>query len=133
MNYLFHQPATDFPIALWLTSLLFDFIHWRNGRDLYRSMATWLIGLGIAGAVLALATGYYDYFKLLAAGVGTEFERAHQPHAVAAFAATAAYVASFVVRLRRPKAKGLIVILALAGAVLIGLTGFLGGQLFKTM
>lgn len=133
MSYLFHQPVTDFPIALWLTSLLFDLIYWRNGRDLYRSMALWLIGLGLAGAILAVATGYYDYFRLLNAGVGTAFEQDHRPHLITAASATFVYLIGFVVRLRQPKARALIMVLALAGAALIGLTGFLGGKLFRTM
>jgi uncharacterized membrane protein len=133
MFYLFHQPVTDFPVALWITSLFFDLIYWRNGRDLYRSISQWLIGLGLAAAVVAVGTGYYDYFRLLSAGVGTEFERQHQPHLITAAGATVVYLASFTVRLRRPKARGLTLALALLGAALIAAAAFLGGKLFSTM
>jgi uncharacterized membrane protein len=133
VSFLFHAPVTDFPVALWLTSLLFDVLGWWRPREVYRTMALWLVGLGLLSAVVAIGTAFYDYARLVREGVGTAFLQRHATHSLLAYAATATYLGSFLVRWRAPQARAIIGGLAVAGALLIGLTGYLGGELRKVM
>ncbi len=131
--FLFHAPVTDFPIALWLTSLLFDVLGWWRPRELYRTMALWLIGLGLVAAAVAIGTAFYDYIRLVREGVGTAFLRRHTLHSLLAYAATATYLISFLLRWKAPEARAAIGVLAVVGALLIGVAGYSGGELRKVM
>ncbi len=132
VGYLFHAPVTDFPVALWLTSFLFDLLGWWRPRELYRTMALWLVGLGLVGALAAVGTGYYDYVRLVREGVGTAFVQQHSLHSTFAYAASVTYLVSFFLRTRAPSSRA-IPALSILGALLIGITGFLGGELRKVM
>lgn len=132
VGYLFHAPVTDFPVALWLVSFLFDLLGWWRPRDLYRTMALWLVGLGLVGAVVAVGTAYYDYVRLVREGVGTAFLQRHVLHSTFAYAASVVYLVSFFLRTRAPQSRA-IPVLSIVGAVLIGITGFLGGEIRKVM
>jgi len=57
---LLHPLAVHFPLALWLTSALFDLLAWRREDPLYRRAAYWLVGLGLLGAVFSIALGWID-------------------------------------------------------------------------
>ncbi|MCS7173927.1 MAG: hypothetical protein N0A24_11265 [Armatimonadetes bacterium] len=133
VTFLFHAPVTDFPVALWLTSLLFDVLAWWRPREVYRTMALWLVGLGLLAAAVAIGTAFYDYARLAREGVGTAFLQRHVTHSLLAYGATAAYLASFLLRWRAPRARAAIGILAVLGALLVGLTGYLGGEPRKVM
>ena len=45
-NFLFHPPLVHFPIALWLTSALFDVLYLRRGERFHFRAAQNPIGLG---------------------------------------------------------------------------------------
>jgi len=132
VGYLFHAPVTDFPVALWLTSFFFDLLGWWRPRELYRTMALWLVGLGLVGAVAAVGTAYYDYVRLVREGVGTAFLQRHSLHSIFAYTTSVVYLASFLLRIRAPQSR-VIPVLSVAGALLIGITGFLGGEIRKVM
>ncbi|MDR5696285.1 MAG: DUF2231 domain-containing protein [Armatimonadota bacterium] len=124
---------TDFPIALWMTSFLFDVLNWLRPRDLYRTIALWLIGLGLLAAPVAIATAFYDFARLARDGVGTAFLSRHVVHSTLAYATTFVYLASFVLRWRAPDARTWIAVAALAGPVLVVLTGYWGNQIRQVM
>ncbi len=133
VGYLLHPPVTDFPIALWVTALLFDLLYWRRPTELYRSMATWLVALGLVAAPLAVATAFYDFARLQREGVGSAFLARHTAHSVAAYMATALYVANLVVRLKAPRARGWTLALSAVGAALLVAVGYLGNQVRQVM
>ncbi|MDR5710422.1 MAG: DUF2231 domain-containing protein [Armatimonadota bacterium] len=133
VTFLFHAPVTDFPVALWLTSLVFDVLGWWRPREVYRTMAQWLIGLGLVAAAAAIGTAFYDYTRLVREGVGTAFLQRHATHSLLAYAATATYLVRFLLRWKVPQARTAIGVLAVAGALLIGFTGYFGGELRKVM
>jgi|DewCreStandDraft_5_1066085.scaffolds.fasta_scaffold11144_2 uncharacterized membrane protein len=133
VGYLFHPPVTDFPIALWITALLFDALNWRRPTELYRAMGLWLVALGLVAAPVAVATAFYDFLRLQREGVGTAFLLRHTVHSTLAYAATAVYVANLVVRWRAPQARGWVLVLSLVGAALVGLTGYFGNQVRQVM
>jgi uncharacterized membrane protein len=62
-----------FPIALWITAVVFDIIGMVTGNASLRTVAFYNIGAGILGALAAAVPGFIDYFTLKgrAARVGT--------------------------------------------------------------
>lgn len=131
---LLHPLAVHFPLALWLTSALFDLLAWRREDPLYRSAAYWLVGLGLLGAVLSIALGWVDLLAQERAGVGAGLVIRHRAHSVAAYAATAVYAINVVWRWRtRNRVSATLLALSLTGAVLVAITGYLGGDLRSVM
>ena len=131
---LLHPLAVHFPLALWLTSALFDLLAWRREDRLYRRAAYWLVGLGLLGALLSIALGWIDLLAQERAGVGTGLVLRHRLHSQAAYAATLVYGVNFVWRWRtRNYVSATFLVLSMAGAVLVAITGYLGGDLRSVM
>lgn len=121
-------------MALWLTSFLFDLLYARSGQPFYATASRYLIGLGLLGAAVAIGTGFVDYLPLVAEGVGQAFVDQHRTHSLLAYASTALYGLIFVVRWRgRKTSRTAYVGMAVAGAVLIAATGYLGGEIRRVM
>jgi uncharacterized membrane protein len=117
-----------------LTSALFDLLHLRTREQFYFRSARLLIGLGLLGAFLAIGMGFVDYSAQIRQDVGQAFVNRHAIHQVFAFASTAIYAASFLIRLRRPEVgRTWIAILMAAGALMIAITGYLGGDIRLVM
>ena len=86
------------------------------------------------GALVSIVAGFVDYRPLVAQGVGQAFVDMHRLHSVFAYGTTALYALIFWARLRwRAMPRGAYVILGLAGAVLITLTGYFGGEVRGVM
>jgi len=131
---LWHPLVVHFPIALWLASTFFDVLDRRHADPMFRRMAYWLVGLGLIGAAVSIALGWTDLFAQEAQGVGTALIVKHGYHSWAAYVATATYLANFIWRWRTDNtAADRILPLSLLGAVLIALTGWLGGDLRSVM
>jgi len=131
---LLHPLAVHFPLALWLTSSFFDVLAWYRADPLYRRAAYWLVGLGLLGALVSIAFGWIDLLNLEQEGVGTGVLLRHRLHSGLAYAATAAYAVNFEWRRRaQDRLAGPLLVLSLVGAVLVGITGYLGGQLRNVM
>jgi uncharacterized membrane protein len=131
---LLHPLAVHFPLALWLTSALFDLLAWRREDPLYRRAAYWLVGLGLLGAVLSIALGWVDLLAQESAGVGAGLVIRHRMHSVAAYAATAVYGMNFGWRRRTAnRLSATLLALSLVGALLVAITGYLGGDLRSVM
>ena len=133
VGYLFHPPVTDFPIALWVTALLFDLLDWWRPREVYRSRGAWLVALGLLAAPVAIATAFYDFTRLQREGVGSAFLARHSVHSLLAYAATVVYGANLLLRWTRPRARGWILSLSVLGAVLVVLVGYFGSQVRQVM
>ena len=131
---LLHPLAVHFPLALWLTSLLFDLLAWRRADPLHRRAAYWLVGLGMLGAVLSIGLGRVDLLAQERAGVGAGLVLRHRLHSEAAYAATLVYGVNFVWRWQtRNHVSATLLALSTAGAVLVAITGYLGGDLRSVM
>ncbi|MGQ0548588.1 MAG: DUF2231 domain-containing protein [Armatimonadota bacterium] len=134
MPFLFHSPVVHFPVALWLTSALFDILYLGTADQFHGRAAQFLIGLGLLGAVVAIVTGFIDYRPLVAEGIGDAFIARHRVHAVFAYASTVAYLVSFLLRWRRPLlGRAVTAVLLVVGAALIGITGYIGGEVRGAM
>lgn len=134
MRFLFHPFAVHFPVALWLTSALLDLLYLRRGDLFHFRAARGLIGLGLLGAAVSIATGFADALPLAVEGVGQAFVDRHRVHQIFAYLATLLYTVSFLIRWRLPTVRGAVVAaLMVAGAALIAVTGWLGGELRLVM
>lgn len=134
MPFLFHPQVVHFPVALWLTSFLFDLLYARSGQPFYATASRYLIGLGLLGAAVAIVTGFVDYVPLVAEGVGQAFIDQHRTHSFLAYASTVVYGMIFVVRWRgRATSRAAYVGMAAVGAGLIAATGYLGGEIRRVM
>jgi uncharacterized membrane protein len=131
---LTHPLVVHFPIALWLASTLFDVIAWRRPESPLKESAYWLVGLGLAAALVSIALGWADLLSAERQGVGTALLIRHRVHSVVAYAATAAYLGNFAWRWRSYNKPGPgFLVLSLVGAALIAVTGYLGGTLREVM
>jgi len=131
---LFHPLIVHFPIALWLTSALFDVFHAINPNRFHTRVSQYLIGLGLLAAVVSINMGFCDAIPLAKEGVGQKFVDRHAAHQVWALGATAFYAISFAVRWKRPDLSRVATVSLLAvGAVLIAVTGYLGGEIRLVM
>lgn len=134
MPFLWHPLVVHFPIALWLTSFLFDVLHARTADRFFATGARYLIGLGLLGAAAAAVSGFVDYRPLVAQGIGQAFVDQHGVHSLLAYGTTALYGALFVLRWRVPALTPRVSLpLATAGAALIAVTAYLGGEIRRVM
>lgn len=132
--FLFHPMFVHFPIALWTTSFLFDVLYGLTRQPFFQTGSRYLVGLGLLGAGVAIVMGFVDYRPLVEQGVGQAFIDRHRVHSFLAYGTTALYAVAFWARLRwRGMAMPLYVGLGLAGAILITLTGYLGGEVRGVM
>jgi len=134
MPFLYHPLVVHFPVALWLTSFLFD-VGYATTRDrLYATASHMLIGLGLLAAVVSIAAGFVDYIPLVKEGVGSAFVQQHRVHSVLAYASTVLYGVLFFTRRRgRGMAAGPYLAGAVLAAALIAATGYLGGEIRRVM
>lgn len=134
MQFLYHPMAVHFPIALWTTSFLFDVLYGLSRQVFFQTGSRYLVGLGLAGAVVSGALGFVDYRPLVQQGVGQAFIDMHRIHSFLAYATTVLYAVIFWARLRwRAMPMGVYVVLGLVGATMITLTGYYGGEVRGVM
>lgn len=134
MRFLYHPFVVHFPVALWLTSFVFDVLFAATRERIFAVAGRYLIGLGLLGAAVSIVLGFVDYIPLVAEGVGQAFVDRHRVHSYLAYASTAAYAAIFLARWRgRSRSRALYVGTAAVAAILIALTGYLGGELRRVM
>jgi uncharacterized membrane protein len=131
MTHPLHPIVVHFPIALLVTAILFEFLEILLKRDSLREAATWLLGLGFLGALAATATGVWAEEAAEEAGVP---ESAIETHELFAFATVAVFGILLAVRWlqgkrRIPEFPRVFLAIGLVGVVLMGLTGYFGGDL----
>ena len=128
-----HGAITHFPIALLFVSVALDLVAVVKKPNLHWS--GWLLlVLGTIGAVVATITGLISHFPYEEDPV---LLAAIEPHQYTAFAATAVFVTLTGWRWRAVRrgsevgGSSAYLALALLGLVILGVTGFLGGNLLS--
>ena len=115
---LIHPLVIHFPVALWLTSLLFDLMAWRREDAAHRRAAYWLVGLGLLGAAVSIVFGWVDLIAYERGGVEPAFVRRHWLHSLPAYAASVLYLGSFLWRWRtQNRLSGALVTLSVLAAM----------------
>jgi uncharacterized membrane protein len=126
-----HPMVIPIPIGAWVLSLVFD-VASRVGPDQMQMArgASWLIGLGVLGALAAATLGFLD---LMAIPPGTRVFRIGLLHAGANLTATALFVVGFLLRRGHlDDASGVplpFIALSVVAVLVLGAGGFLGGEL----
>ena len=125
----FHALLVTIPIGTWVASFVFDIVSITTGdTGGFGRGALWLIGIGLAGAVLAAIVGLIDLSGLAR---GTRARKIALAHMAINLTVIALFVVSFALRLASGydpvNVPGIVIsILAL---LLLGVSGFLGGEL----
>lgn len=126
----FHPMLVSVPIGAWTASLVFDVAsRVADDHDFLARGATWLIALGIVGALAAGSAGFLD---LMAVPAGTRAFRTGVTHMALNLAVTAAYAGGFLWRQADAGTGGVGTgPLALNAVCLVTLavSGWLGGRL----
>lgn len=116
-----------------MTGTFFDLLFVVRRGDLFAIMSRYLIGLGLLGAAVSIASGWVDLLKQVELGVGTGVVIQHRLHSLLAYAATALYLAVFLGRWRRPDVPRWTIALSVIGALLVSAAGWFGGELRRVM
>lgn len=124
LGHPLHVVLVPLPLGLWTFSLVADIAAAVTGRQEWRTVAMYTIGGGVAGALLAAVPGLVDLLSLR----GTAAARTGVWHMAANLLAVALFALNFFIRLRAPDAAGPL-LLTVLGVALIGVSGWLGGEL----
>ena len=125
-----HPILTDFPIALWSTSLLGDLMGIWRGHAVYRECAFWAIAVGLIVAVPTIVTGLIDYAAI---PQGHPALKGATWHMWVMLSAATAYGCSLIARIGRLSSFGFSIgigiSLSAVGLVLLIAGGWLGGEM----
>ncbi|HEX7273416.1 MAG TPA: DUF2231 domain-containing protein [Casimicrobiaceae bacterium] len=120
-----HPMLVPLPIGLFVFSLVCDLIFMGSGDPVWTTVALYTTGGGIVGAFLAAVFGLVDLLSLQpskAKDIGVW-------HMVINLTVVALFVVNFFLRLGAPPGAGLPVLLSLIGVGLLGVSGWLGGEM----
>ncbi len=121
-----HPMLIPFPIALWIFSFVCDLIYALDwGGPLWKEMAFFSMAGGIIGALLAAIPGYLDYRSLTTA----DAQRIGWWHMVINLSVASLFAINFWLRIGNDISAVLPVILSLIGIAMLGISGWLGGEL----
>lgn len=125
-----HPILTDFPIALWSTSLLGDLMGLWQGHTVYRQFAFWAIAVGLIIAVPTIVTGLIDYAAIPQRHPAL---KAATWHMWIMLSAATAYTCSLIARIGHSLSSGLSIAIAIGlsvlGLCLLVIGGWFGGEM----
>lgn len=125
-----HPMLVVFPIGLYVISFIFDLIYLSTGDPLWYRMAFWTMLFGLVGNLAAALPGFIDY---LALRPNTEARQIATYHMGIGTALAILYFANLLFRNWGVIAPSITpagpIILSLVGVLLIGIQGWLGGEL----
>lgn len=120
-----HPMLVGIPIGLWAFSIVADLVYVAGwGGPTWKEVARYCIGGGIVGAVLAAVPGVADFTSISDRRV----RKIAVTHMIVNLIAVGLFSLSFWLRVRDPLG-GLPVVVSGLGLLLLGLGGWLGGEL----
>lgn len=122
-----HPVLVVFPLGLFATAVIFDFLY-LTGRDpLFANVAYWMIVAGIIGGLVAAPFGLVDW---LAIPWETRAKAIGMLHGLGNALVLLLFIGSWLLRRGAPDVPGTWAhVFAFGGAGLVLLTGWLGGEL----
>jgi uncharacterized membrane protein len=115
-----------FPIGLWVFSLLSDLILvLGSGSIIWNDVAFYAMAGGLVGALLAAVPGLIDFLSLAEPRV----KKIGTWHLILNLLAVAGFAVNLWLRTRAAPGAGLPIALSVIGIVLIGVSGWLGGEM----
>jgi uncharacterized membrane protein len=126
-----HPLTVHFPIALLFTSVFFDLLGILTGKKHFNQTGWWLLILGLVGGIVAAGFGMWTEEQVEAMGVP---EAAVDRHEAFALTTMAVFAALTVIRWRirarwSSRDRVIYLFVAMVGLLLLGITGFYGGEL----
>lgn len=123
-----HPPLTDFPVALWTTSLIFDLLALWLGNALVRA-AFYNIAAGCVFALAAALTGALDYNRIPDGSPARRVGLLHGGLNVVAFTLFAVNLWMRATELNAITTPTTPVVISAIGVALIGISSWLGGHM----
>ena len=123
LGHPLHPVITDIPLGAWTLAVLFDIIYLVKGAHGWVSAADVTIFVGLLAALGAAVTGYTDWNETF----GRE-RRVGVAHGLLNTVVILVYLVSLIIRVSGGS-RGLAIVLALVGYVLVLAAAFLGGEL----
>lgn len=128
-----HPVLVPIPIGAWTASFVFDLIsRVHDDGHAFVLGSTYLLLIGLVGAVFAALAGFMDYSRLAS---GTRTVRTATLHGLLNVAATVLVLANYLMHTRvlpRDETPGSLIALSAVVLVLVGVSGWLGGRLAYT-
>jgi len=119
-----HAMLVPIPIGLWLFALVADAVYLARGSSEWLTAGFYAMGVGVLGALLAAVPGLVDLVSLRPGPT----RRIGIWHMVVNLAAVGVFAVNFFMRWRTANHSGPVLLTAL-GVVLIGVSGWLGGEM----
>lgn len=127
MGHPVHLMLVNFPLGLWVTAAVFDIVRLVTGNGYWSGVAFWMIAAGSVGGVLAALAGVTDWTGI---PKDTRARQVGIVHGLGNALILALFIVSWLLRLNAPDNPSILAyILSFLGAALVGLTGWLGGEL----
>jgi uncharacterized membrane protein len=121
-----HPMLIVLPVGLWILALVCDVVYTLGlGGALWENTALVAVGGGVAGALLAAVPGLIDLLSLKEPKV----RKIGLWHMALNLAAVAVFALNFWLRWQRGPAVDPPLLLTLVGVALIGVSGWLGGEM----
>ncbi len=127
LHHPIHPMLIPFPIASLVGALVTDVVFWISANPFWAQVSFWLLAAGIVTGLVAAVPGMVDYAAI------KEVRRLPSAHVHAAGNVTAVVLAGINLSLRwtdvAAGARGWGLLLSLVTVALLGVTGWLGGEL----
>jgi len=123
-----HQQLVVFPLGLLATAVVFDVLELVTDAEGFATASFYMIAAGVVSGLLAAVFGAIDY---LAIPAGTRARRVGAVHGLGNVVVVVLFAVSWLLRSDEPgHSPGTVAfVLALVGALLATVTGWLGGEL----
>ena len=119
-----HVMLVPIPIGAWIFALVADGVAFANGAPSWRTAAFYAIGIGVVGALLAAVPGLIDLLSLPRGST----RRTGMVHMTVNLVAVIIFAANLTMRWSAPDHAGSVALTVL-GVLLIGVSGWLGGEI----
>jgi len=120
-----HPMLVVFPLGLWVSSLVSDFIFLLGKNPLWNDIAFYTMAGGLIGALLAAVPGLIDMFSIRDQKAG----EVAWNHMVVNIVTSVAFALNLFLRLILEPGAFFPILLSLMGVVLLAYAGWLGGEL----
>ncbi|HEY1266198.1 MAG TPA: DUF2231 domain-containing protein [Candidatus Binatia bacterium] len=120
-----HPMLVVIPMGLWVFSLVADLFSTAGGGGVWKIIALYTMGGGIAGALIAAVPGLIDFFSLKESHI----RYLARYHMFVNLTATGIFAADFYLRVSNSQQGFLPLALSIFAIAVIGVGGWLGGEL----
>ena len=126
LKHPIHPMLVPFPIGLWIFSLVSDIIYGLGwGGPIWNDMAFYTMAGGIVGGLAAAVPGLVDYWSMS----DPEPKKIAKMHMILNVTIVGIFIVNLWLRTTLAPGASLPLILSLVGVILLGLSGWLGGEL----